>query len=343
MQTLVISDLHLGNRAGHDVLRTPAVLDRLLDALDGVDRLVLLGDVLELVTRNRRRSLAVGEPVLRSIGRRLGADREVIVVPGNHDAPLVRRWALAAGAGLQPSTPVPPYASRGLERLLSWLAPARTRVSYPGVWLGERVWATHGHYLNRHLIPESAFGILGRRVRGINPAEVPPIEYERGRSRRRSRQSPRARLRARPVATVLEGAAEILRRVGLPRLPRLMMNTGLAPVTAKLIDAQMRHQAMPAMAYVVRRLGITADWVLFGHVHRRGPIRGEDWPAPGGTRFLNTGSWLYDPLLVDRASAPHPYWPGGAILLGDGRAPRSLGLLDDLAGADLRPALRARR
>ncbi len=343
MQTLVISDLHLGNRAANDVLRSSAVLDRLLDALDGVGRLVLLGDTVELVTRNRRRSLAVAEPVLRTIGRRLGSDREVIVVPGNHDAPLVRRWALAQGVDLEPSTPVPPYASRALEWLLSWLAPARARVSYPGVWLGERVWATHGHYLNRHLIPESAFGILSRRVRGVNPAEVAPIEYERDRSRRRARQSTGARLRARPVGTILEGAAGILRRLGLPHLPRLIMNTGLAPVTAGLIDIQMRHQAMPAMAYVVRRLGVPADWVLFGHVHRRGPIRGEDWPAPGGTRFLNTGSWLYDRLLIDRAGAPHPYWPGGAILLDDGHEPRSLGLLDDFAAADLRPPLRAQR
>ena len=34
--------------------------------------------------------------------------------------------------------------------------------------------------------------------------------------------------------------------------------------------------------------------------------------------MLNAGAWLYEPLLVDRASAPHPYWPGGAVLLEDG-------------------------
>ncbi len=60
----------------------------------------------------------------------------------------------------------PGDASRALDRLLSWLAPARTRVSYPGVWLGERVWATHGHYLDHHLIPESAFGICAAATAG---------------------------------------------------------------------------------------------------------------------------------------------------------------------------------
>jgi hypothetical protein len=43
VRTLVISDLHLGSRNGVDVLRRPAARDALLEALDGVDRLVLLG------------------------------------------------------------------------------------------------------------------------------------------------------------------------------------------------------------------------------------------------------------------------------------------------------------
>jgi hypothetical protein len=27
---------------------------------------------------------------------------------------------------------------------------------------------------------------------------------------------------------------------------------------------------------------------------------------------------------------PHPYWPGGAVLVEEGRAPRALTLLDDV-------------
>jgi hypothetical protein len=27
---------------------------------------------------------------------------------------------------------------------------------------------------------------------------------------------------------------------------------------------------------------------------------------------------------------PHPYWPGGAVLVEEGRAPRTLTLLDDV-------------
>ena len=340
MRTLVISDLHLGSRARHDVLRLPVPRERLLDALDGVDRLVLLGDTLELATRHPRRAAELAEPVIRAIGRRLGPDREVIVVPGNHDGPLTRAWALDQGARLRPSTAVGPHASLALDRLLTWLAPARARVSYPGVWLGDRVWATHGHYLDKHLIPESAFGILRGRVHGVSPAPALPIEYEhRHRPVRRSRESLLARLLARPVGTLLESAAELVRLMTM-HVPQLLMNSGLAPVTAALIDAQMRHQSVPAMAYVARRLGIKADWVLFGHVHRRGPIDDERWPNQAGTRFLNTGSWVYEPLLVDRARAPHPYWPGGAVLLEPGRPPRTMGLLDDLPAEHLHPAAR---
>jgi hypothetical protein len=109
-------------------------------------------------------------------------------------------------------------------------------------------------------------------------------------------------------------------------------------VTAKLLDVQMRRCATPAMARVVQRLGVDADWVLFGHVHRRGPIGDEPWRDAGGPRLINTGAWLYEPLLVDRATAPHPYWPGGAVLLEDGRSPRSVALLDDFGPEDLRGA-----
>jgi hypothetical protein len=35
-------------------------------------------------------------------------------------------------------------------------------------------------------------------------------------------------------------------------------------------------------------------------------------------------------MLVHRASPPHAYWPGGAVLLEPGHDPRPIGLLDDL-------------
>lgn len=329
MRTLVISDLHLGDRGHRDVLRLPAVRDRMVERLADVDRLVLLGDTVELMHRHAERAMAVASPVLRAVGRALGPDGEVIIVPGNHDAPLIRGWAYAQGVRLEPSHAVPATASPALHQLVSWLAPARTRVSYPGVWLGERIWATHGHYLDHHLIPDAPIGLL--RPPRRDATATSPRDYEHlHHLGRRSRESLPARLAARPVATVVEGAAEQVRV-----LPALLLNTGLAPVTAKLLDVQMRRAALPAMSRVVARLGIGADWVLFGHVHRRGPIGEEAWPA-GAARLVNSGAWLYERLLLDRATGPHPYWPGGAVLVQDGQAPQSVGLLDELSAEELR-------
>ncbi|MGH2857387.1 MAG: metallophosphoesterase [Solirubrobacteraceae bacterium] len=337
MDTLVISDLHLGSRARHDVLRIAGAQERLLAAIDGVQRLVLLGDTVELVTRHPRRALSLAEPVIRALGRRLGPEREVIVVPGNHDAALARSWVLAQGRSLRPCTEVSSEASAALSALAAWLNPARMSVSYPGVWLGERIWATHGHYLDRHLLPDSSIG-LPRPVFG-RPTHADPIDYEHGRKRGRGAREPLgSRLLSRPVGTILEASADLVRVMAVPHVPRLLMNRGLAPVTARVIDSQMRHAAVPAMARVARRLGIDADWVLFGHVHRRGPIGDEAWPADGAMRLVNTGSWVYDPLLLDRATPPNPYWPGGAVLLRDGAAPQSVGLLDGMTAAELRSA-----
>jgi UDP-2,3-diacylglucosamine pyrophosphatase LpxH len=337
VRTLIISDLHLGNRGARDVLRRAEPRARLLEAIDGVDRLVLLGDTVELMTRSPRHSMAVAEPVLRDLGRRLGPDREVIVIAGNHDAPLVRPWVLDRGQQLGLDEQVEPTATRALERVTSWLAPAQVTVRYPGAWLGDGVWVTHGHYLDRHLLPESAFGLPRGRLRDDIEGGVSPFQYERSRRRRPGSRSPErlaSRFAARPLATTLELIAELVRTMTLPQLPQMLQRARLAPVTATLIDAQMRHAALAAMARVVARLGVDTEAVVFGHVHRRGPLDDEPWPDLG-RRLLNTGSWVYEPLLVDRATTPHPYWPGGAVLLEPGRAPRAVGLLDDLGPTEL--------
>jgi hypothetical protein len=84
--------------------------------------------------------------------------------------------------------------------------------------------------------------------------------------------------------------------------------------------------------HAAARLGVQADWIVFGHVHRSGPHPGDDaalWAGDGGRpRIANTGSWVYEPLLLHRGAPPHPYWPGGAIVLEDDGDPRAVGLLD---------------
>ncbi len=339
MSTLVLSDLHLGSRLRHDVLTQSEPLRRLLEALDGVERLVLLGDVVELLEKRADRAMDVAEPILRLIGRTLGVGREVVFVPGNHDRALVANWIRRVGAGLAPDSRVPLDASPELSRVVSWLAPSRVRVHYPGVWLAPGVWATHGHYLDRHLLPEAAFGVtrglLGRVPR---PGAV-PIDYELAGGPSLTRlEALVIKALPRPLAALAEDGAELIRASTMPLGPRRLLRPGMARLTASVLGAQMRLASLPALSHVVGRLGVDAGWVLFGHVHRLGPLPGDldtRWRGPQGRpRLLNTGSWVYEPLLVHKATAPHPYWPGGAVILEDHRAPRAIGLLDGVpAGA----------
>ena len=91
MRTAVVSDLHLGALGGADVAREGKELDALIEAIRGADRLVLLGDVIELRERPLAESLEVARPVFEEIGRAL-AGRPVVLVPGNHDHAFAEPW-----------------------------------------------------------------------------------------------------------------------------------------------------------------------------------------------------------------------------------------------------------
>jgi len=348
VRTLVVSDLHLGARLQRDVLRRPDALEPLLEALEGADRLVLLGDVVELLEGRPAQAMQAAEPVLRALGEGLGGEREAILVPGNHDAALVRPWLQARGVPAAVDAEIPLDATPALARVASWLWPARVRVHYPGVHLSDRVWATHGHYLDRHLLPEVAFGIA-RGVLGRLPRDgATPADYEGGPSATRL-EALLTRWLPHPLARLADDAAELVRATTMPGVHRLLLHRRLAPFTASLLGTQMRRAAIPALARVVHRLGVEADLVVFGHVHRRGPLADDDparWRgADGRLRIVNTGAWTYEPLLLHNAAPPHPYWPGGAVVLDDDGEPQAMGLLDHLDAAALsgggRPSRRA--
>jgi UDP-2,3-diacylglucosamine pyrophosphatase LpxH len=312
MRTLVISDIHLGQAGGISVLTRPRPLAALFEALDQHDRLVLLGDTVEMQESHPLQSFPVAEPVLRAIAERLGPAKQVLVVPGNHDHGLVRDWARACGGELARENLVPLDASPRLELLASWLAATRVEVHYPGLWLGDGIWATHGHYLNHYLRPVSSYGLHPPlRVEAAAPQD---FEY------------------------VSRGRQAHLREGMLPeRWLDRHLPTRLAPVTAFLLDRQMQRHSLPAMAKVARALGVEASWIVFGHVHRRGPRSRDDqlrW-SDGTARLLCTGSWRYEPVVVRGLDAAASYWPGGAVSIGEDGVPRSVGLLDGLSEREL--------
>src|SRR5207245_1212575 len=144
----------------------------------------------------------------------------------------------------------------------------------------------------------------------------------------------------RPLAAGTETLAGFARAASMPRIPAHLVPAGIAPVTVRVLGLQVRHAALPALARVVHRLGIDARYVVFGHVHRLGPLPGENreaWQGPDGSlQMVSCGSWLYEPRLLHGSGPPHPYWPGGAVVIEDDGVPRPVALLDDLSAADLR-------
>jgi hypothetical protein len=171
MRTLVLSDLHLGGVSRSDLLRRPALREPLLEATADADRVVLLGDVLELRHGPPREALAAAREFFEALGRVL-AGKELVLVAGNHDHALIEPW-LARRAELPEPEPLgleqllePAEASPMVERLAEWAAPASVRFAYPGLWIRPDVYAMHGHYLDCHLtiptIERLSVGMMSR-------------------------------------------------------------------------------------------------------------------------------------------------------------------------------------
>ena len=90
---------------------------------------------------------------------------------------------------------------------------------------------------------------------------------------------------------------------------------------------------------MLRRLGVGAPHVIFGHTHRSGPWPADDpseWTTPHGTRIHNTGSWVYQPHFLSEEPNASPYWPGTAVLVEDDGPPRLIRLLGDRDHRELR-------
>jgi hypothetical protein len=148
------------------MLRAP-----LLDALADVDRVVLLGDVLELRHGPLRGAMAAARPFFEDLGQAL-AGREIVITAGNHDHALVEPWLHARGAEIEPlplgleQLMEPQDVSPALARIAEWASPARVLVAYPGIWVRPDVYAIHGHYLDSHFTVPTferlSVGAMGR-------------------------------------------------------------------------------------------------------------------------------------------------------------------------------------
>jgi hypothetical protein len=369
LRTLIVSDLHLGSASGVDVLRRPEPRALLVEQLHDVDRVVLLGDVLELRHGPRREALAAARPFFEELGRVLGGPpaREVVVVAGNHDHALVEPW-LERRSELPAPPPLgveqrlqAPAASAMMAQLAEWATPARLTVAYPGLWVRPDVYATHGHYLDCHLtvptMERLGIGAMGRMLRRPARSLAGPEDYE-------AVMVPvfawiDAVARQAPTGNTLNGGTTVrawralgngshsrrtLRTRALagafPLAVAALNRAGLGPLNANLSTGELRRAGLRAMGEVAERLGLSEAHVVFGHTHRAGPLPSDtasEWSTPGGVRLLNTGCWTYDSYFLTPTPGESPYWPGGCVVVEDEGPPIPRRLLENLGHAELAP------
>jgi hypothetical protein len=328
----------------------------LLRAVQECDRLVLLGDVLEFRHGPEREAMASAREPLRELGRALGAGREVLIVPGNHDHRLLDAW-LGRRSRREPP---PPFGldtqadmrrGEALATIGGWLSPATVRVFYPGVWLREDVYATHGHYGDLHLtiptLERLAAGVMGRVI-GLRDGRPSSIEdYEAalapmyawieavaqrvapGRGRALHEGSMRGWVAL--TGNRGRGPRELALALGYPAAVAALNRAGIGPLQAELTGAALRRAGLRGLEEALRRLRVPAAYVLFGHTHRAGPLPGDDtaeWLTATGARLFNSGCWVNDPRIVGPEHPRSPYRPGFVVWLEASGAPQLVNLLD---------------
>jgi predicted phosphodiesterase len=362
MRTAIVSDLHLGSAPGEDLGRDPAIRRVLFEEIAAADRLVLLGDVLELRELPLARALGSARPFFEELGEAM-AGRRIVIVPGNHDhhlaEPLLAELAFAGDElGLE-HRGLP--AGETVTRIAEWIGDAELGVAYPGLWLRDDVYATHGHYMDCHWnLPRieclAAAAIM--RSGGAPPDPAQPPDYERvlrpiygfsfglaegGLARGATRPSERAwrsisagrnggRARRAAVKATLATAVP----AGLWALNRALR----ADFRADLSPDWIARSGIAAATEMARRLRIEAAHVITGHTHRPGPEGGDsEWVLADGGRLHNTGSWVYADAFHHPGRPPGPYWPGVVTWVEDEGAPRRVRLLHEHARDELRAAV----
>ena len=324
--TAVISDLHLGTRTGADLLRRPEVREKLMSEVESVDQVVLLGDSIEL-RGPRREALAAAAPFFEDLGEALSG-RRAIAVAGNHDYQLASPW-LARRRGAAARAPLGlehisvPRTGDPLAELARRMGRTELVLAYPGLWLRDDIYATHGHYLDCHN-QVATFECMARRVTEMLVREPrdgyrTPDDYEvvlapMYRAIDRLAQSRRARVAARGAKAAVRGWEGLAGYRGPRRRPGLR-----------------------AMAQVVDHLGVEAAYVIFGHLHRPGPLGADHraWTTGTGTKLVNSGSWVYEPAYLGTGAGDSPYWPGTCVMIHDSGPPDLRGLLGDLTHEQL--------
>jgi hypothetical protein len=261
------------------------------------------------------------------------------------------------------------------ERLAAWAAPANVRVAYPGVWVREDVYATHGHYLDCHLtvptLERLSLGVMSRVLArpardftGVDDYEAvsAPVFAWRDAVSRSNR--PGGTLNGMATADAWRALGGSPARAGGDRSPGRSNGAGRSRWRSPA--ARIRRRALiagfPAAVALLNRAGIgelsseisgeelrRAGLLAMREVAGRLGVGGgyvvfghthRPGPLPGDDaeewgRLVNTGSWTYSPIFLTAKTGESPYWPGTCVLVEDSGPPRVNRLLADRGHSEL--------
>ena len=368
MRTAIVSDLHLGSAFGEDVARDAAVRR----AAARGDR----GGRSPRPARRRRSSCAncrsaaaleAARPFFEELGR--GDGRPPRRARPRQPRPPPRRAAARRArarrrADLGARAPRAAAGGRGeTDRRLARRGRALD-IAYPGVWLRDDVYATHGHYMDCHMslprleciaaaVVMRAFGRLpdpadARRLRAGPAPDLRlllrprPVRRSAPAARPAPPSAPGARSPAATAAAAGSGAPLRSAAIGAG-VPAAVWAHQPPPArrlrARPLRGGDLRAAASTPPTELARRLGIDAA----PRDHRPHPPRRARRRArpsgrcPAAASLHNTGSWVFASAFHHPGTPPGPYWPGTVTWVEDDGPPRRVRLLsersrDELAG-----------
>ena len=368
MRTVVVSDMHLGGSIGVDVLRRQPVRDALKGLVETADRLVLLGDTLELRHGPAYPVLEVALPILNDIASALKPGTEVVIAPGNHDHALVAPWLESrrrdgTPAPLSLDELVPASSGDLIARVAAAMRPAEVVLAMPGLRLRDDVYAFHGNFLDRHItVPtfERLSAGLMAHVTGRKPEQASGVDdydavlgpmyawsyavaQQAGNSSGKGAHGFSSR--AWQLLAGGSGHRPVRRRVaalGFAGAVGALNTLRIGPLSSDISPDRLRIAGLDAAAEAANSIGVRTGHLIYGHTHRPGPLPSDNGPEwnQRGLKLWNTGSWVFEDHFLSAAKPGSAYWPGRAIVLEGDADPQVVSLMNELSAEQIVGSMR---
>ncbi len=222
-------------------------------------------------------------------------------MPGNHDhrlaEPLLDELSIAGEPLLGLEHHQSPTGPAALVD--EWLGRARLQIAYPGIWLRDDVYATHGHYMDAHLKLPRAECVAAALMARISPTAA---RTRRPRSTTNGSSAPSTGSPTASPRCCRSGAAATgpssgpgrcspaksgrrtlgarAARAGFPLAIRGLNGLLHADFEADVTPRAIFRTGVEAATEMAARLGVDDVHVITGHTHRGGPLLDRSRVAP---------------------------------------------------------------